>query len=77
MKFPKKQKKGVKFYGKTSHYTDENKPIDKDDHIMECFYRLVVKDGFRYYGRDTSTIAGESYKDDTNPDLNEYSNAQP
>lgn len=36
------------------HYDKDNKPVDRDDHLMECMYRLCMKDGFRYYGRDTS-----------------------
>ena len=24
------------------HYTKENKPIDKDDHLMECMYRIFI-----------------------------------
>jgi hypothetical protein len=46
------------------HYDKENKPVDRDDHIMECFYRLVMKDGFSYYGEDTSVASSESYDDE-------------
>jgi hypothetical protein len=35
-------------------YDRENKPIDKDDHMMECLYRIVVHDGLTWHS-DTSS----------------------
>jgi len=30
-------------------YDKENKAVDKDDHLMECMYRLVCHDGLTYH----------------------------
>lgn len=33
-----------------NHYFDkDNKPEDKNDHMLECFRRLVIHDGLQYY----------------------------
>lgn len=33
-----------------NHYFDkDNKPEDKNDHLIECFRRLVIHDDFQYY----------------------------
>lgn len=34
---------------KSYFFDRENKPVDKDDHMMECLYRLYVHDLFRWY----------------------------
>jgi hypothetical protein len=57
---------------KKYHYDKENKPVDRDDHIMECMYRLCTKDGFRYYGRQESAPGGDRI-DDNNGDLSDFS----
>lgn len=56
------------------HYDKENKPVDANDHIMECMYRLCMKDGFHYYGQDTS-ISAKNAIDDEKVNLNEFNNA--
>ena len=30
------------------YFDKENKPVDENDHIMECLYRTVVHDGLVY-----------------------------
>lgn len=51
-------------------YGKENKPVDKDDHIMECMYRLVVHDGLRYHKPYIPSRSSEgSGYDDTSIDL--------
>lgn len=57
------------------HYDKENKPVDANDHIMECMYRLCAKDGFQYYGQDSSVSAGHPI-DDENADLTEFNNSR-
>lgn len=48
-------------YGwKDQHGVPTNKPVDKDDHMMENFYRLVLR-GLNYY--DRQDIAGEPVDD--------------
>lgn len=33
-----------------AHYFDkDNKPVDKDDHVIECLRRLVIHDNLQYY----------------------------
>lgn len=49
------------------HYDKENKPVDKNDHLMECFYRLVVHDGFNYYGPPDMRPQGISFLHNHNP----------
>jgi hypothetical protein len=34
---------------RTYFFDRENKPVDKDDHIMECLYRTAVHDNLRWY----------------------------
>lgn len=38
-----------------AHYFDkDNKPVDKDDHLIECLRRLVIHDNFTYYAATSS-----------------------
>lgn len=55
------------------HYDKDNKPVDKNDHLMECMYRLCMKDGFQYYGRDTSVPSNSVISFDK-PNLKEFKN---
>lgn len=40
---------------RTYFFDRENKPLDKDDHIMECMYRTVVNDNLRWYPPHSTT----------------------
>ena len=31
------------------YFDKDNKPVDKDDHIIECLRRIVIHDGLQYY----------------------------
>lgn len=42
-------------------YDKENKPMDKDDHIMECLYRLVVHDNLIYHSPLVSSEPIKNY----------------
>lgn len=53
------------------HYDQDNKPVDKNDHIMECMYRLAMKDNFRYYGVDDSKPGNVRFNID-DVDLTEF-----
>ena len=48
------------------HFDKENKPVDKDDHMMECMYRLVMHDSLHYH----SPYNSEQLPGLTNSDLN-------
>lgn len=45
------------------HYTKDNTPVDKNDHLMECMYRLCVHDNFRYHGRPDNRPRGVEISD--------------
>ena len=45
------------FYGK------ENKPVDKDDHLMECLYRTVMHNGLQWYPESPSGGVSTTYND--------------
>lgn len=45
------------------YYTKENVPVDKNDHIMECMYRLCVHDNFRYHGARDNAPRGLQVSD--------------
>lgn len=34
---------------KLNYFDKDNKPVDKDDHLIECFRRLVIHDQLKYY----------------------------
>jgi len=52
------------------YFTKDNKPADKDDHLMECFGRLLVHDDFNYHKpyESSPVISTVSYDfGDSNP----------
>lgn len=49
---------------KSYFFDRENKPVDKDDHLMECLYRLYVHDAFRYYAPKPKVLPPIKIKDE-------------
>jgi hypothetical protein len=45
---------------KHNYFGDNGKPVDKDDHLIECLRRLVIHDGLKYYS-PSFVGAGQSF----------------
>jgi hypothetical protein len=49
-----------------NHFFDkDNKPEDKNDHVIECFRRLVLHDNLIYYPESFSAASGKQFSSDT------------
>lgn len=54
-------------------YDKENKPIDKDDHMMECMYRIFINEPVWYDGKNSSHAVDDIVIDRRELDLEEIS----
>ena len=52
------------------YYGKENKPVDANDHLMECMGRLVMHDNLTYRQPPKLSLESTNYSIDTLDDLN-------
>ena len=65
---------------KTWFFDRENKPIDKDDHMMENFRRIIQHDQLRWrkpYNSEQSVQVEDEFKKLSSTDLSEFSDNNP
>lgn len=56
-------------------FDKDDKPVDKDDHFMECLYRSVLHNHFAYYPEYVPTAVGQSFYNDNVISFDENSKA--